>query len=329
MSKMDHEQPATHLPPNLWNDIVHSITLRCCSPMRAVCSEFKKAMPSFPCLDKYALAWSTKQYPLPNKQEQELEDLFYDSSKYSCSEYIGLTRIQNTDYLFQDQLWLNIIISDDLKAATILAQHLPVTVHENQNTTNSISTCALVCVQSLQMFQILEKYTDLNIQHDCVAMILHHINCHDSQNDGGRQFLKLLIQAGADLKKMAIRISTDNDLLTQLQRGLFMNQKSHPLVLEMNKADVLVEMCCRICADNMQYLGIFAFHNLIEQCTVDNEKQIIRVFQEHFGGDMDERNEENNGGKTVLEVLYAKRPLNRNILQVLNQWKHSDVEFFE
>jgi hypothetical protein len=322
--KTDHDAELMDLPRHLVSNVLHSLDLQTSAPMRKVCTMFKNGMPEHPCLDKYALAWSTQTFPVAEEDEEtdsHLQSLFYDSCKFSSSDYEGLTRCGQTDYLFADDLWWHVILDNNVDAAMVLLEKEP--------SCYSIPLCALVCAKSSTMLHFIENRTSLNLKHDALEMYLHHKNNHSISNDKGLLFLQILVGAGASLQAMAKKIVSNVDTILALLAGLETDLERHPLIKEINSPGVMLGLCCRVCITNLQLLGIWVFHSLIEQCNPEYESRIIGFLQEHFDGDFDDRNELDGEGRTVLQVLYTKRPLNRNILKVFNDWKHDDIEFYE
>lgn len=255
-------------------------------------------------------------------------------------------KIGSASYLFVPELWKNIFGRNDVRAAEYLlstsgdiSSNIKIMTgrcNAPRDADIHLSACDLNHIGSAEMWCVIDAFAKkqqpqtFSLQQ-CASEIYFHEKLAHQNYDQAESTLNDMIIAGVDSFILAMDVKSNSDLLEGLLQNMDAEMmRANPIVQEFHSVKLLVTICCHDCALTliMNY-EISVYHEIIRQCVPELEDAIVRMLQRTFAtADYDERNYLDGEGRTVLEVLYAIRPLNRRLLVFFNQWKHDHEEFF-
>jgi hypothetical protein len=263
--------------------------------------------------------------------------------KCICKNFVTVGK---AEYMFNPNMWKDIFMTDDLTAVEFLfasetiksglhimdrersCRELPAELH--------IGSCELNHINSVEMWHLIDEFTTqqkprtFNVQKSAGQIYLHEKLVH--QNFCRAEFtLENMIQIGVDPQQLAMEFKSNTEMLTALSEGMCSNMMSENKVIQQFKnPEVIATICCHDCVTTIAVnFEISVYHEMIERCPTELEDKMLEFFERTFtDADVEDRNDTNDEGATVLEVLYATRPLNRKLLVLFNRWKHDEVRFF-
>ena len=300
------------LPQHLLKSIVHIPALKSLTGFRTTSKGCKALLPSDTTWYKYAIQWGPAI--------DQCEDMY--------------TISQKPGYKVSTEIVQQICTSNDIHAMTRLLQIEPCLIEDSE-----WPLCAWGHrIRSSGMLQTMMKNSDtINkfLIGNTVMIYAHFLIAHDSF-ENAEQFMYGMIRAGSsivDIINNSSHLFQSIYLLhnmightthAQRQRSILFRALHHPnLLRKLTSMDHVWIL--------RWTLNIYVFHVIIEACDHVSEADTVNMVTKLIEVDnIDELNHRNQKGLTILDILYKKRPLNRQILQVLNQsqYKHDTHKFF-
>lgn len=321
----------SELPHNVMSNVLHKLSYSTSVGLKALDKAFNKVVPLEPCLRRYVMDWSTRDLSsdlmtVCSCSATHSEDMMNNRNNCDCHRFkeIGLV-----SYLFVPQLWLNIFVQDDVRAATYLL-NTPGMVSSGfeildtvdygavRDYTVHLTSCNLAFIKSSDMWQTLDQFTKqqnprkFNLQQRAFEIYAHRKQNHNDAA-GAEKLLQDMVKAGVDAHILAVLTKESLSMMRVLMQQMNIETlKSNPIVKELSSLKVLVTTCCTRSARVMKHnLVIDVCHEVVRQCTSEFQDRVIEMLERVFmDQDMDERNDMNIHGETVLQVLYSVRPLN-------------------
>lgn len=322
----------------LLNIILKQTTLRDARGLKNVSKKYEALLPSHAPLHKYIIDWHTEDLPalVPIKQHWYTIDEFVFSTNYS--------------------VWCNIFSDNNLPAALLFCK-----AKSNRKEENWIGVNSLACITSIEMMQIVMKHGLVETRCSCQESFRDSTNPGFTLEQHGIRIyvaavmkntdgviLPILNELGITNHQLAVQLllahsphqSSNLALAMRLLYFLLEETESEdptddPVYSLIDSVPVLIEYikACGSSFDvaDLDRLAIFPFHILAKGYPAEYEEDVLEIFKQHFlyGTTEDERNSTDESGDTVLRMLYTTRPLNRNLLVVLNKFGHDDELYYE
>jgi len=349
----------------LFNIIAHQIELKDLQGLALTTQTYRTALPHSHPLWRYTLDWHTMDMPTSNREDLQGPQWVWNADlreAYQVPRDLWKTIFMSNDIaaatsLLKCDALMEIPEPDEDEGEYYYTSHNAVQVHELA----WVQTVEMLTLLSKELY--LEGHMKWKIGDDRSRDprygrdTSHCTHCGDCwHNPGftldyyslelytfagevgrGEQMLAMLHQLGCTNRAIAEKIEdieTDDDdeeLEDNVCTRFFdIFGDSDPVMQELQQVDLL----CRLEWYNPYSTlvsHLHPFHIMAAGYDSDDEDSVLGCFREFMDYDVDTRNEDGGDGHdymTVLEIVYKTRPLNRNLLVILNQMKHNEVVFF-
>jgi hypothetical protein len=225
-------------------------------------------------------------------------------------------------------MWSKIFIADNIQAADIMALQAKSIGTACSTCSTTPTMCELTSMRSSAMLAVVVQRWSLEKMLGIAGALLVHAVFHHR----GATIMSLLqllsTERGGIQSTIARQILHDSTLMNHVWNNI-----RYPTVLNEVRAAVIGELTqmrdAEHAQDIMDKTGEPVFHLLVRSCNASNEDATIAALRRCF---MDCPLHIRNAhsipfGDTVLQELYRKRPLNRNIASLMNAWPRNSILF--
>lgn len=302
----------TDLPIALYHNILDKILLRQSTNLRTACRATRDMAPAYPSIHPYILKWSY----VPRQGGSWL--------RIGCRFFFTLQAGTYRKIISQNRTEAMLTICTRVLLAQKKGSHKDI---------NHPTLCELTHMSSIEMLRIVQdRWGEQDILSVAANLVIH------ADHHGRGSTIMTLLEQGHNKELLGMRIAqqvlASPTLLTHLYRtDAYHTQNSTILICIKKKlaSAVLSITSPGMAIFIMETTSMPVFHLMVLNCTAQNETETVDALMRCFlDCPLEFRNARAPSlkGHTVLQILYAKRPLNRRILTVFNYRKH-DTEAFE